>query len=267
MSRPAVSVLLSVHDGAPWVADAVASVLAQTASDLELIVVDDGSTDTTPALLAAVRDPRLRVIRQERTGLTRALTRALAAAQADLIARLDADDWALPERLARQRAFLEGHPEVGLLGTAAREVDAAGATVRLVQPPAEDAALRRALIRANPFVHSSVVMRRAALERAGGYDETLAVAQDYDLWMRLAGVTRLANLAEVLVVRRLGARRVSVEREDDRLRTEARVRWRAVVSGAYPPWCALYALRPALALALPRPLRRALRAARPGPRA
>jgi glycosyltransferase involved in cell wall biosynthesis len=258
---PAVSVLMSVHDGAPWIADAVASVLGQTDGDLELIVIDDGSTDATPGLLADVRDARLRVERQARTGLTRALNLALDLARGGLIARLDADDWALPERLARQRAFLAAHPDVGLLGTAAREVDAAGAVVREVRPPAGDAALRRALIRANPFVHSSMMVRRAVLARAGGYDARLAVAQDYDLWMRLAPLTRLANLDEVLVVRRLGPGRVSVEREEDRLRTEARVRWRAVASGAYPPWCALFALRPALALALPRPLRRAMRAA------
>jgi len=232
-----------------------------TAGDLELIVVDDGSTDTTPDLLAAVRDPRLRVLTQARTGLTRALNRALGAARAELIARLDADDVALPERLALQRAFLERAPEVGVLGAAAREVDAAGVPVRTVRPPEDDATIRRALIRANPLVHSTIVARRVLLERAGGYDETLPVAQDYDLWMRLARLTRLANLPDVLVVRRLGPRRVSVEREDDRLRAEARVRWRAVRSGAYPAWCALFALRPALALALPRPLRRAMRAA------
>lgn len=258
---PAVSVLMSVHDGAPWIARAVASVLAQTERDLELIVIDDGSTDATPALLAAEHDARLRVHRQERTGLTRALNRALGLARADLIARLDADDTALPERLARQRAFLAAHPEVGVLGTAARELDVAGALVRTLCPPVDDAALRRALIRANPFVHSSMMVRRALLVQARGYDETLPVAQDYELWMRLAGVTRLANLAEVLVERRLGPGRVSIEREEDRLRAEARLRWRAVARGAYPPWCALYALRPVLALALPRPLRRAVRAA------
>ncbi|HET7340832.1 MAG TPA: glycosyltransferase [Methylomirabilota bacterium] len=264
MTAPAVSVLMAVRDGAPWVAEAVASVLAQTAGDLELIVVDDGSTDATPDLLSAVSDRRLRVVRQPAAGLTRALNRALTVAGAPLVARLDADDVALPERLARQRAFLERWPEIGVLGTAAREVDDRGATVRIVQPPPDDAALRRALIRANPFVHSSVMLRRALLEQAGGYDETLAVAQDYDLWMRLARLTRLANLADVLVVRRLGPRRVSVAREEDRLRTEARVRWRAVRSGSYPAWCAIFALRPALALALPRPLRRAMRAARAG---
>ncbi|HZJ72113.1 MAG TPA: glycosyltransferase, partial [Planctomycetota bacterium] len=251
---PAVSVLMSVHDGAPLVAAAVASVLAQTAGDLELIVVDDGSTDATPDLLAAVRDPRLRVLRQERTGLTRALNAGLARATAPLVARLDADDIALPERLERQCAYLARESAVGLLGTAAREIDSRGALVRIVRPPLDDAALRHALIRSNPFVHSSVMVRRTLVERAGGYDATLPVAQDYDLWMRLARLARLANLADVLVVRTLGERRVSVEREDDRLRAETRVRWRAVREGAYPPWCALFAVRPALALALPRPL-------------
>jgi glycosyltransferase involved in cell wall biosynthesis len=265
--RPAVSVVLAVWNGAPWVAEAVSSLLAQTDENFELIVVDDGSTDATPALLAGIADPRLRLQRQPHRGLTRALNRGLSAARGDLVARLDADDVALPERLGRQRAFLAARPDVGLLGTAAREVDDAGALVRIVRPPTDDAAIRRALIRANPFVHSSVMARRELLARAGGYDETLAVAQDYDLWMRLARLTRLANLAEVLVIRRLGAGRVSVEREEDRLRTEARVRWRAVTSGAYPPWCALFALRPALALALPRPLRRAVRAAMSAPRA
>ena len=258
---PAVSVLMSVHDGASTIAAAVESVLAQTAGDLELIVVDDGSTDATPDLLAAVRDPRLRVVRQARTGLTRALNAGLAHATAPLVARLDADDVALPPRLERQRAFLAAAPEIGVLGTAAREVDAAGRQVRIVRPPLDDRTLRRALIRANPFVHSSMMIRRALLERVDGYDETLPVAQDYDLWMRLARVTRLANLEDVLVVRMLGARRVSVEREDDRLRAEAHVRWRAVKDGAYPPWCAVFAVRPALALALPRPLRRLVRAA------
>src|SRR5207253_1969061 len=165
---------MSVHNGAPWVRDAVASVLAQTAGDLELIVIDDGSTDASPELLAAVRDSRVRTERREHAGLTRALNRALAMARAPLVARLDADDLALPERLARQRAFLGSHPDVGLLGTGARARDA------------------------------------------------------------------------------------------ERLGAEARVRWRAVRSGAYPWWCALFAARPVLALALPGAWRRALRRTRGG---
>jgi len=262
VTAPRVSVLLAVHDGAPWVKDAVASVLAQTLADLELVVVDDGSVDATPALLAGVTDRRLRVERQPRAGLTPALNLALGLARAPIVARLDADDVALPERLARQVAFLDAHPEIGVLGSAAREVNGDGREVRVVRPPEDDAALRRALIRRNPMVHSTVTMRRRAVEGVGGYDARFAVAQDYDLWMRLAAVTRLANLPDALVVRRLLPGRVSVARDADRLRAEARARWRAVRAGAYPPWCLVFVARPLLALAVPGPWRRALRRSR-----
>jgi hypothetical protein len=187
------------------------------------------------------------------------LNHALALARAPLVARLDADDVALPDRLARQRAFLDAHPEVGLLGTGAREVDEAGRDVALVTPPAEDAAIRRALIRRNPFVHSSVMMRRHDLEALGGYDPRLPVAQDYDLWMRMSRATQLANLPEPLVVRRLVPTRVSATRDDERLTAEARVRWRAVRAGLYPCWCAIFVVRPLLARGTPRGLRRRIR--------
>ncbi len=266
---PAVSVLMSVRNGAPWVREAVESALGQTASDLELIVIDDGSTDGTPTLLAAVTDSRLRVERQPPAGLTRSLNRAIRLARSPLLARLDADDVALPQRLARQRRFLDAHPDVGLLGSGAREVDALGRDVAIVTPPADDAAIRRALIRRNPFVHSSVLMRKSVVEQVGGYDHDLAVAQDYDLWMRISRVTRLANLPEALVVRRLLPGRVSSVRDAERLKAEMRVRWRAVRTGLYPPWCAAFLLRPAAALLLPGAVRgfvrRRLAPARPVP--
>jgi len=259
---PRVSVLMAVHNGAPWVGDAARSVLAQTLGDLELVLVDDGSTDATPEVLAGIRDERLRLERRPHEGLTRALNHGLRRAHAPLIARLDADDIALPERLARQVAFLQAHREIGVLGTAAREINGDGREVRTVRPPQDDGALRRALIRRNPMLHSTVMMRRDVVASVGGYDPRFAVAQDYDLWIRLAAVTRLANLTETLVVRRLLPGRVSVARDTERLRAEARARWRAVRAGAYPPWCLLFAMRPTLAAALPASLRRMVRRVR-----
>jgi glycosyltransferase involved in cell wall biosynthesis len=252
---------MGVRDGAAWLPEAIQSVLAQTLADLELIVVDDGSVDATPAQLAEIRDPRLVVERQARAGLAVALNRALGRARAPLVARLDADDVALPTRLERQRAYLQAHPDVGLLGTAARLVDGSGRDVGLVRPPEDDRAIRRALIRRNPFVHSSVMLRRALAISAGGYDASFPVAQDYDLWLRLSALTRMANLPEPLVVRRLVAGRVTAARDDERLRAEARARWRAVRRGVYPPWDALFVLRPLAALAVPSRLRGSLRRA------
>jgi len=256
---PRVSVVLAVRDGEPWVGDAVRSILGQTLTELELVAVDDGSTDDTPRTLAGFVDARVRVARRAHQGLARSLNDGVSLARAPLIARLDADDVAAPERLARQLAFLDAHPEVGLLGTGAIEIDAAGREVGCVMPPAADADIRRALIRRNVFVHSSVMLRRQILADGGGYDATFPVAQDYDLWLRLARITRLANLPEPLVVRRLLPGRVSATREADRLRAEARVRWRELRAGRYPPWCVVFALRPQLALALPAAARHAWR--------
>jgi glycosyltransferase involved in cell wall biosynthesis len=264
VSNPAVSVLMGVWNGAPRVRKAVVSVLGQTMGDLELIVVDDGSFDGTAAILESFGDPRLRIERRERAGLTSALNRGLALARAPLVARLDADDVALPERLARQVAYLDAHPDVGLLGTGAREVDPSGRELRTVRPPTDDTALRRALIRENPFVHSSMVMRRAAVDLVKGYDPGFPVAQDYDLWMRMSRVTRMANLAEPLVIRRILPGRVTALRDTERLHAEARVRWRAVRAGTYPAWCLLFALRPLLARAIPTSTRRRLRRFRSG---
>ena len=128
-------------------------------------------------------------------------------------------------------------PRSDCSGTGATEVDTNGRDVRRVVPPVGDADIRRALIRRNVFVHSSVMVRRQALVAAGGYDAAFPVAQDYDLWLRLARITRLANLPEPLVMRRLLPGRISATREADRLRAEARVRWRELRAGHYPPWC------------------------------
>jgi glycosyltransferase involved in cell wall biosynthesis len=204
------------------------------------------------------------VMREPARGLTPSLNRAIARSRGPLIARMDADDVSRPDRLARQVAFLAERPEVGMVGTGCEEIASTGEVVRIMRPPEDDETLRRLLIRANPFVHASVVMRRSALEQAGGYDEAFPVAQDYDLWLRLSAVTRLANLADPLLTRHLPPGRVTSMRENDRLLAEVRARWRAVRRGTYPPWCAVHTLRPALALAVPRVLRRLIRGGRDG---
>src|SRR5688572_22693957 len=116
---PQVSVVMPVRNGARWLGEAVASVIAQSHSDWELIAVDDGSTDDTPGILSeyAKRDDRIRVVRQEPLGLVSALNRGLSEVRGSLLARLDADDRALTERLDRQISHLAAHPEIGLLGS------------------------------------------------------------------------------------------------------------------------------------------------------
>ena len=252
---------MSVYNGEPWVAEAVESVLAQTFADFEFVVVNDGSTDRTGAVLDRWGDPRLKVVHQSRVGLTSSLNRALHLATAPLVARMDADDVALPERFARQLAYLDVHPDVGLLGTGWHEISPSGEILRTVVPPVSDDAIRRALIRSNPFIHTSVTMRREVILAAGCYDESFAVAQDYDLWFRMSQITRMANLPEPLVLRRITPGRVSTARDTSRLRAEVAVKLRALRSGAYPFWCSVFLVKPLCALVFPVVLRQALRRA------
>jgi len=200
-SAPRVSVVMAVRDGDRWLSDAVESVLAQSETALELIVIDDGSTDRTPALLDALSrsDPRIRVFHQSPAGLAAALNRGVAEARAPYVARLDADDLAHVTRLERQVAVMEARPEVGILGSWALEIDGAGRAIGVREPPADHALLQRLLAKGNPFVHSSVMARTDLLRRLGGYRVAFEGAEDYDLWLRASEVAELANVTEPLV--------------------------------------------------------------------
>jgi glycosyltransferase involved in cell wall biosynthesis len=204
-----VSVVLAVHNGAPSLEAAVASVLTQTLTSLELVLVDDGSTDDTPAIVGryASSDPRVVALRTpHRVGLPAALNLGWRRARGDLIARLDADDECLPTRLERQLDYLRGHPEVDVLGTGAILVDEDGRELGTAVRPPDHETLVREIYRAGPFMHPTVMMRRLFLEALGGYDEKLRRAQDFDLWLRGRHRFRYANLQEPLVRYRVRAR-------------------------------------------------------------
>jgi glycosyltransferase involved in cell wall biosynthesis len=195
---------MAVHDGGPLLARAVESVLAQSLAELELIVVDDGSTDGSDQVLAryAREDPRLVVLTNpRRLGLAASLNRALERARGRYLARMDADDFSLPHRLAEQAAFLDANPRVVIVGSAVLPVDTEGRVLgRARVQPASDAAIRNKMLLHNAFHHPSVMLRRELLVRAGlAFDPGLAYAQDYELWSRLLAHGRGANLPQTLV--------------------------------------------------------------------
>jgi len=198
---PQISVVMPVRDGARWLGEAIASLQDQTLSDFELIIVDDGSADDSPRIIEASSrdDPRIRAFRQERLGLVPALNRGLLESRAPLIARLDADDRAHPLRLQRQSQYMASHPEVGLLGTWADTIDEQGFLIGSLKPATRPEQLARLLARMNPFVHSSTMMRKAIVQKAGFYRSAFEGAEDYDLWMRISEVAKIANLRECLL--------------------------------------------------------------------
>jgi glycosyltransferase involved in cell wall biosynthesis len=207
---PVVSVLMGVHNGLPYVGEAVASILGQTLRAIELVVVDDASDDGTSELLARQDDPRLVVLRNDHNvGLTQSLNRALATARGRYVARQDADDRSLPDRLERQVAFLERRPDIALCGTWARFIDAHGRLTAIGRPPSDPAALAATLRRGNVVFHGSIAARRDVVTALGGYRPAFRYAQDYDLYLRALERHRLANLPEPLYELRFHAAAIS----------------------------------------------------------
>lgn len=204
---PRVSVVMTVFSEMRHVGAAVQSVLEQRLEEFELIIIDDGSTDETVKVVGAFGDPRIRVIEAGRVGRSRALNLGVSAAASTLVAVLDADDLALPERLSRPVQYLEDHAEIGIVGSALRPtVDDEGISLATADLEAwSDTEIRRALCTRNAFFHSSVTFRKSVHARVRGYDEKLKGLVDWDFFVRAAAVSRLSNLPIPLAVKRTHA--------------------------------------------------------------
>ena len=201
-TTPTVSVLMPVYNAARYLAEAVESILSQTFADFEFLIIDDGSTDGSRAILEgyAARDPRVRVLSRPNTGHAVALNELLGLARGELVARMDADDVAFRERLLRQVDYLRAHPDVVCVGTAVRFIDEAGRFLREGHPGMENEEIQeRALAGDCALNHPSVMMRRAAVEAVGGYHPEFQPAEDLDLWLRLGELGCLTNLPDVLM--------------------------------------------------------------------
>lgn len=203
-STVAASVIMTVYNGETFLSEAIESIKNQTLSELELIIIDDGSTDGTSKLLAeAAQDPRIQVITSPRLGRARALNLAWQRTKGEFIANLDADDLAEPDRLERQVSFLQANPSVGLVGSAWKffvGIDQQHA--KIFRMPLTNEKLRHALIRYYPFCHSATMYSRRALQEVKGYNETYRVCLDYELSARIACRYEIANLPDVLAWKR-----------------------------------------------------------------
>lgn len=203
LKHPKVSVLLPVYNGSRYLREAVESILAQSFADFELILINDGSTDDTGAICTSFDDPRIRYFEQENIGLASTLNRAAGLARGVYLARQDSDDVSCPARFAGQVAFLDANPDCGMVGSWAEIWKEGERTPRAHRHPAEDAVLQFELLFNNPFVHSSVMMRRDVFSSVGPYAaERSRQPEDYELWSRISRRYRVANIPEFLQVYR-----------------------------------------------------------------
>jgi GT2 family glycosyltransferase len=201
---PQISVVLPVYNSDAYLRAAVASIVSQSFGDFELLAIDGGSADESMRILAefAQGDARIRIVRQSGRGLVAALNEGIALARGAFVARMDADDISLPERFARQVEFLRRNPDIAVVGSAMTLIDAAGQPVRDIVYPQEPAEVARALERGSALAHPAVMMRRDAVQRAGGYRAVFEFSEDYDLWLRLSEQSLLANLPDKLLLYR-----------------------------------------------------------------
>lgn len=209
---PAVSVVMPVFNGERFVAEALESLLGQSLRDIEVIAVDDGSTDATGAILAgyAARDARLRVITNP-TNLRQSFSRnaGIAASNSPLVAMMDADDLALPDRLAVQKGFMDANPQVALSGCFSRRMDENGVqSHRIIRHPTNAEEVKARLLFRSCISHRSIIVRREVLEHHR-YSQDFPVSQDFDLFSRVTREHKVANLPRVLMAARTHPEQIS----------------------------------------------------------
>jgi len=198
---PAISVLMPAYNAAAYIDTAIRSMVEQDFRDFELVVIDDASTDSTweSVLQYAKLDARVRPFRNAHNmKIAKALNRGIEVAAGRYIARMDADDWSHPDRLRKQFEFMERHPDVVLSGGTIEICDENLSPVNKRRYPLSDSEIRERMFYFSPFCHPAIIARADALRQSGGYNETMEVAQDYDLYFRIGRLGRLANVEDCL---------------------------------------------------------------------
>ena len=193
-----ISVVIPMYNAQPFLADTIRSILSQTVTHFELLIVDDGSTDSSLDIARSFADPRIRILDgQINRGQSCAQNRGLREARGEYIAILGADDIALPNRLATQAAFLDSHSDVSLVGTSYFTLNSDGICTQ-IDVPAEPVAVRWRLLFGNPIAAPAVMLRRSILAEIGSFDESIRFGEDWELWGRIAAHGKIAQIAEPL---------------------------------------------------------------------
>jgi glycosyltransferase involved in cell wall biosynthesis len=216
---------MAVHNGEPYLVEAIESVLNQSLQDFELILVDDASTDGSLATLKTWNNRRIKILKNVRKlGLARSLNKVISYAKGKYIARMDHDDIALRQRFENQVEFFEHHPKIDILGTWAKTF---GSSQQIWKYPTDDAEIKAEMLFNSNLVHSSVMMRASALKRHRlSYDPKIPRAQDYELWSRAAERINFANLDQVLMLYRLHSKQAGKQHADSQQAVASRVRLR-----------------------------------------
>ena len=225
---PTISVLMPVYNGERFLSEAITSILTQTFTDFEFIIIDDGSTDGTGSILDFYSDPRIvRITHPRNLGIAPSLNDGIGQAKGDFIARMDADDISLPERFEKQIQFLGDHPEIGVLGGYVQQIDKQGIRFKIIKRPITNGLIKWRMCFKNPIFHPTAMVRSNILRQINGYRD-LKASEDYDLWQRMSEKTQLANLDQIILFYRIHGKNISTLPNENRKNERNGIRKRAI---------------------------------------
>lgn len=224
--KPKVSVVMATFNAQTYLKEAIESILNQTFRDFEFIIIDDGSTDTTIAIIQSYKDPRIKLYKRNHRGLIASLNEGIELSKGEYIARMDADDVSDSKRFELQVKFLDTHPDYALLGTTTQIIDTQGRTIAISAEPTKYSDILKGLLVRNVLAHGSTMTRKTVLEEQDGYDPKAIHAEDYDLWTRIVRRHKVSILPQVLFKWRLNPAGVSVTKSKVQRQTVERIRAR-----------------------------------------
>lgn len=250
-----LTVVMSVKNNQDTLKEAIDSILNQTYSGYKFIIVDDASTDDSSVILrqASLKDKRIQIISNQKSlGLTKSLNQALKKTNTKYIARMDADDISLPKRLKLQFDYLESHPKIALLGTAAFLINRYGKKIKLKRYPSDYQQLRNLILHFCPFIHPTLMIRLKVLKKLGFYNPQFPFAQDYDLALRLLIKHQAANLPQPLIKYRVDSpQAISSKHLKTQERLAIKARFRALTTYNYPKQESWKLIKPMLSFLVP----------------
>lgn len=259
MISPLVSVLLSTHNQEKYLKEAIESILKQTYQNLEFLVVNDDSTDSTRSILQKYNDKRLIVIaNKKKLGLTKSLNRALRLSKGKYIARMDGDDISTRDRLKTQITFLEKNRDIAAVGSWAQVIDDKGRKVKIRRTPMGFKEINKEIPKLNPFIHSTLVFRAEVFKEIGPYDESFLFAQDYDLMLRITSRFKTANINKALLLYREHPKSVSSSEMAQQLKMALKARFKALRNHDLTLWQSIFLIKPAFSLLIPVSFKKAI---------
>ena len=247
--KPKISVIMSVHNQHDYVRQSIISILNQTFTNFEFIIIDDASTDATSGIIKKFTDPKIKFITNSlRQGLAQSLNLAIRGSRGEFIARMDADDLSHPNRLKVQFEFLKSHPSIAACGTAANLINIAGKKISQKHYP--QTITRSILMRFNPLIHPSVMIRKSTLP-SPPYDPSFNGAEDYNLWLHLVSKYKLVNLNQVLLDYRINPQGVSWRSLKNTELQAIKARFKALSEYNYPFWQVIFLVKPIFSYLIP----------------